>query len=362
MCLISAGRRRYDHENPRAGKLHRQSPGQGSAANEPGASRQMYLVPAGRFADMTNQLVVEAAALPDLDEYAGMSAVDIAHAVIHWPEGSEDQIRAISALRALVPDRHHNRPPLSEAIEEDLAPSSARVDQLIEVAANMGAIDNVERAGKLVDLVRMLKEQHDQLDTDRLRKTKPYRDAQQLINNRYHALQLKLTMAIGGASGRDGCVGQLTRWDDQQRAKVDADRRRLAEEARKRQEEAAAARAAAEAKAGAGKIDPAAELEALKARDDAERLTRRAEAIRHEPTRSQLGQTTRRKVIRFVIENFDVRLKAILATPRKKQVEVLVNDITKHELGDLGVAAVESGVQMVGVRAWVEDGGVSVRR
>ena len=40
---------------------------------------------------MTNQLVAEAAALPDLDEYAGMSAVDIAHAVIHWPEGSRNR-------------------------------------------------------------------------------------------------------------------------------------------------------------------------------------------------------------------------------------------------------------------------------
>ena len=321
----------------------------------------MYLVPAG-LAVMTNQLVAEAAALPDLDEYAGMTAVDIAHAVINWPEGSEDQIRAISALRALVPDRHHNRPPLSEAIEEDLAPHNARIDQLIDVAANMGTIDNTERAAKLVDLVRMLKEQHDQLDADRLRKTKPYRDAQKAINDRYHALQLKLTMAIGGASGRDGCVGQLTRWDDQQRAKVEADRRRLAEEARKREEEAAAARAAAEAKAQAGKIDPAAELEALRASDEAERLARRAEAIRHEPTRSQLGQTTRRKQIRFEIRISRRGCATSCARRGKRRSSSSSTSSTEHELRDLGVAAVESGVQIVGVRAWVEDGGVSVRR
>ena len=311
---------------------------------------------------MTNQLVAEAAALPDIDEYFGMSTTDICLAAAHWPEGSEDQLRAIAAIRARAPDRHHNMPPLAEMLDEELAPSLARVEQLMDTSVNMGVIDDPERAAKAVDLMRMLKEQHAQLDTDRLRKTKPYRDAQKLVNDRYHALQLKLTMAICGTSGRDGLVGALTRWDDQQRAKVEADRRRLAEEARKREEEAAAARAAAEAKASAGKVDPAAELEALKAQDDAERLARRAEAIRHEPTRSQLGQTTRRRVIRHEITDFAARLRDILRSPRKKQVEELVDKITEHELRDLGVAAIESGVQMIGVRAWVEEGGVSVRR
>ena len=310
---------------------------------------------------MTNQLVTEAAVLPDIDEYAGMSAVDIAHAVINWPEGSEDQIRAISALRALVPDRHHNRPPLAEAIDEELSGRRSRADQLLAVAARSVIVDEAS-AGKVVDLTRQLKELHDEVDKARLARTEPYRDAVKLINHSYDALKLKLSLAIGGTSGRDGLARMLTAWDDKQRAAVEAERRRLAEEARKREEEAAAARAAAEAKASAGKVDPAAELEALKAQDDAERLARRAEAIRHEPTRSQLGQTTRRKQIRFVVEDFAARLRDIMRSPRKKQVEELVDKLTEHELRDLGVAAIESGVQMIGVRAWVEEGGVSVRR
>jgi hypothetical protein len=310
---------------------------------------------------MTNQLVAEAAALPDLDEYAGMSATDIAHAVIHWPEGSEDQIRAISALRALVPDRHHNRPPLSEALDEELASRRARADQLLAVAARSVIVDAAS-AGKVVDLTRQLKELHDEVDKARLARTKPYREAAALINHSYDALKLRLATAIGGTSGREGLSRMLTAWDDKQRAAVEADRRRLAEEARKREQEAEAARAAAEAKAAAGRTDPAAELEALKAADDAERLARRAEAIRHEPTRSQLGQTTRRKVIRFVVEDFAARLRDIMRSPRRAQVEQLIDKLTEHELRDLGVAAVESGVQIIGVRAWVEDGGVSVRR
>jgi hypothetical protein len=310
---------------------------------------------------VTNQLVAEAAALPDLDEYAGMSAVDIAHAVIHWPEGSEDQIRAISALRALVPDRHHNQPPLAEAIEEELAGRRSRADQLLAVAARSVIVDEAS-AAKVVDLTRQLKELHDEVDKARLARTTPYRDAVKLINSNYDLLKLKLSTAIGGTSGRDGLSRMLTQWDDKQRAAVEAERRRLAAEALKREEEATAARAAAEAKASAGKIDPAAELEALKAADEAERLARRADAIRHEPTRSQLGQTTRRKQIRFEIQDFAARLRDIMRSPRRAQVEQLVHKLTEHELRDLGVAAVESGVQIVGVRAWVEEGGVSVRR
>jgi pyruvate/2-oxoglutarate dehydrogenase complex dihydrolipoamide acyltransferase (E2) component len=311
---------------------------------------------------MTNQLLTEAEALPDLDEYAGMSAIDIAQAVIYWPEGSEDQQRAIAALRQRAPGRGHNRPPLNEAIEEELAGSRARADQLLAVASRSVIVDE-ESAGKVVDLTRQLKELHDELDAGRLRKTKPYRDAQKMVNDHYHALQLKLTTAIGGTSGRDGLSRMLTQWDDKQRAAVEAERRRLAEEARKREEDAAAARAAAAAKAEAGRTDPAAELEAVRAADEAERLARRAEAIRHEPTRSQLGQTTRRRQIRFVIEDFNVRLRGILKSARRSQVEKLVADITEHELKDLGVAAVEAGgVNMPGVRAWVEEGGVNVRR
>jgi hypothetical protein len=312
---------------------------------------------------MTNQLLTESAALPDLDEYAGMSAVDIAHAVLHWPEGSEDQIRAISALRGLVPDRHHNKPPLAEALDEELASRRARADQLIERAQSSVLIAGDQTsAEKMIDLVRMLKELHDELNKQRLARTAPYRDAAKLINDKYEALKLRLSLAIGGTSGRDGCVGQLTQWDNAQKAAVEAERRRLAEEARQREAEAEAARAAAEAKAQQGKTDVAAELEAVRATDQAERLTRRAEAIRHEPTRSQLGQTTRRREIKFVIENFSVRLRGILKSPRRSQVETLVGEITKHELRDLGVAAVERGIEMPGVRAWVEDGGVNVRR
>jgi hypothetical protein len=312
---------------------------------------------------MTNQLVAEAAALPDLDEYAGMSAVDIAHAVINWPEGSEDQIRAIAALRQRAPGRGHNNPPLKEALDEELAAHRARVIQLVERAETSVLIRGDETsATKMIDLVRQMKEQHDELNKERLARTAPYRDAVKLINDTYEGLKLRLSLAIGGTSGRDGCVGQLTKWDDDKKAEVEADRRRLAEEARKREAEAAAARAAAETKEAEGKSSVAAELEAIRARDEAERLWRRAEAIRHEPTRSQLGQTTRRRVIRFVVEDFSKRLRGICKSPRRTQVEKLVDAITKHELGDLGVAAVEQGVDMPGVRAWVEEGGVSVRR
>src|SRR5580765_6893073 len=83
---------------------------------------------------MTNQLVAEAAELPDLDEYFGMSTTDICLAAAHWPEGSEDQLRAIAAIRARAPGIGHNRPPLNEAIDEELAPRRARINHLVERA------------------------------------------------------------------------------------------------------------------------------------------------------------------------------------------------------------------------------------
>jgi hypothetical protein len=308
-------------------------------------------------------MMTEAAALPDLDEYAGMSAVDIAHAVIHWAEGSEDQQRALAALRQRAPGIGHNNPPLAEALAEELEPRRARVDQLVAIAETSVLIRGDETsATKMIDLVRQMKELHDELKDARLERSKPYRQAWKTVNDSYNELEVRLALAIGGTSGRDGCVGQLTEWDNDKKAAVEAERRRLAEEARQREAEAAAARALAEAKAREGQSSPAAELEAVRAADQAERATRRAEAIRHEPTRSQLGQTTRRRQIKFVVEDFTVRLRGILKSPRRSQVETLVNDITAHELRDLGVAAVEKGVTMPGVRAWVEDGGVSVRR
>jgi hypothetical protein len=304
---------------------------------------------------VTNQLLAEAGALPDLNEYDGMSAVDIAHAIINWPEGSEDQARAIAALRQRAPGIGHNQPPLAEAIAEELEPRRARAGQLLAAASGSVIVDEVS-AAKVVDLTRQLKDLHDEGDKARLARTKPYREAVSLINHSYDAEKLRLGVAI------DGLNVMLTTWDDKQRVAVEAERRRLAEEAARREEEATAARAAAEAKTQAGRTDPAAALEALKATDEAERLTRRAEAIRHEPTRSQLGQTTRRKQIKFVVEDLAARLRDIMGSPRKKQIKAAVDLITDQELRSLGVAAVEHGVEMAGVRMWVEEGGVNVRR
>jgi hypothetical protein len=303
---------------------------------------------------MTNQLLTEAEALPDLDEYAGMSAFDIAHAVIYWPEGSEDQQRALAALRQRAPGIGHNRPPLADALTEELAPRWARAKHLIARAGESKILKgDEESAEKVVDLVRMLKEEQDDAKQARLARNKPYRDGWHLVNRTYEPLEVQMAIVV------DGLNAMLTEWHNDKKAEVEAERRRLVEEARKRQEEADAARAALPKMKG---VDPAAEIDALRKADEAERLQRRAEAIRHEPTRSQLGQTTRRRQIRFVVEDFNVRLRGILKSARRSQVEKLVADITEHELRDLGVAAVEAGVSMPGVRAWVEEGGVSVRR
>ena len=142
---------------------------------------------------MTNQLLAESDALPILDEYAGMSITDICLAAANWPEGSEDQLRAIAAIRARAPGIGHNRPPLAEALDDELAPRRARADQLL--AATPVIIDEVS-AAKVVDWTSQLKALHDEVDKARLARTEPYRNAWKLINNRYDVLKLRLAVGI----------------------------------------------------------------------------------------------------------------------------------------------------------------------
>lgn len=308
-----------------------------------------------------NQLIAEADGLPDLDEFEGMSVVDIAHAITLWPEGSEDQLRAIEAIRRRAPGRGHNRAPLDEALEEDLAPQRARAEQLLEIARTAVIIDDVS-AAKVVDLVRMLFDLENDLDKDRLKRTKPYRDAQSLINTKVAAIIGPLTLARGGDDGK-GLRGMLTRHDDKRKAEAEAERRRLREEQRQREEAAADARRIAEEKAAEGKGSVAAELDALKAQDEAERAAQRADAIRPEPIRSTLGQVTRRREITFKIT--DVR-KALGWIIRQAGGASAAEQFARTWLGGylraLGVETVAGGVEIPGAEITVEQGAANVRR
>lgn len=309
-----------------------------------------------------NQLLAEAAALPDMDEFAGMSIRDIALSISLWPEGSEDQLRAIEAIRSRAPGIGHNRPPLSEALDEELAPFAARADELLGTAREAVIADD-ESAAKVSDLITMLRTLERDIETAREKRGRPYIDAQRLINARFGGIAQPLVLAWKGEDGRGGLRAILTAWEDKRDREAEAERQRLRAQAEQREREAAAARAAAEEAKAKGSSGVAAELTALHAEEEADRLGRRAEVLRPEPIRSHLGQVNRRRDIKFDIADLRALLGWMIKQPGlRNKVEQTVRTIMGAHLRGLGVEAVERGVIIPGATVSVEKGQANVRR
>lgn len=314
---------------------------------------------------ITNTLLA-AETLPDLSEFDGLSVVDIAHNIINWPEGSEEQQRAIMAIRARAPGMGHNRPPLAEQLAIDLTGYEAKAAALVETAEQSLIIDD-ESAAKVNDLAKMVADLETELNTARLARTKPYRDAEALINKTYGAIVHRLNVARIGSDERGGLRAMITAYDDKKRADVEAarqtalaeqeERERLAREARQKADEARAA------DNGAGAVH--ADLAAMALEDRAETAATRAAAIRYEPVRSHLGVATRQRVITFTITHPLRALGWALKTPGLKTN--VLDDFTKRVRSYLhsravGVAAVERGITIPGIEAKVELGQTSTRR
>lgn len=297
--------------------------------------------------------------VPQVDEYSGMSIVDIAHAVVNWPEGSEDQQRAIAAIQARAPGIGHNRPPLGEELVGEVAPLASRQAVMIETAGQAVIVDD-DSAGKVTDLSVQVKALEEEIKQARDAKLRP-------INEQYNPLIAALAAAYGNKM--TGLRGMLNAYVQKREAAAAAERARLAAEQRQREEEAAAARRKAEEAQAAGKGTVAAELGALKAEDAADRAQQRTEAVRTAPIRSQLGQVN---TTRSIAHDFDGETEGEqLAAARKalgwalKQPgmrAVIVADLRKMcgaYLRQLGVDAVEraqtTATELIpGVKAWIE--------
>jgi hypothetical protein len=291
-------------------------------------------------------------ALPEVDEYSGMSVVDIAHAVINWPPGSDDQQRAIAAIQARRPGIGHNKPPLGEELVEEVAPLAARQTAMLEVARRAAVVDD-ESAAKVNDLKIQLKALEDEIKRARDERLRPYLLGCDLINKQYNPLIAGLAAAYGNRM--TGLSGLLNIYIQKRDAAAEDERRRLAAEARQREEEAEAARRAAEAARAAGKGAVGAELGALKAEEVATLAQERALAARPAPIRSTLGQVSSVRGIAFEIENLRTLLGwAIKQTGMVRVIEIEARKWVGAYLRQLGVDAVERGVEIPGVRAWIE--------
>ena len=311
---------------------------------------------------MSNQLLAEADALPELGEYDGMSAVDIAHAIVSWPEGSEDQVRAIWALQRLIPARHSNRPPLAERLDEDFAGVRGRADAVLTLATTALIVDD-ESAAKVLDVGKSMATLEKDIETLRTDLVRPYRLAVELINAKAKAIAGPVKLAREGDNGNGGLRGMITKWDDKVRAETEEARLAAEAEQRKREEAAEAARRRAEEAAEAGRGVVSAELRAAEAAEEAERARIRAEAIRPATVRSNSATTSRSRVIKFDLDDDPVRIvRGNLKLPGFKAalMEFLTSWFGRY-LRSLGVNTVEKGVVIAGVHARIELGSANVR-
>lgn len=310
-------------------------------------------------------MTLEAEQLPDVDEYDGLSLVEIGHAFVNWPEGSEDQNRALAAFlrRAARPGIGHNRPPLSEALEAETEAWRRRGREILGLAGEALIIDD-ESARKVSDLAAKCKDLEDELDAARLARTKPYRDATAHINTTYDGLIRPLKLAREGEDRRGGLRGMLTAWDNKVREAAAAEQRRLRQEQKQREAEAAEAQRRAEEAARGGQPGQVnAKLEAARAREAADQAQLRAEAVRPTPIRSHLGQVQRRREILFEVHDLGALIAWLISQPGLRgNVEQACRTIVGSYLRALGTDTVGRGVEIPGVAVRVELGTAGIRR
>lgn len=247
----------------------------------------------------------------------------------------------------------HNRPPLSELILAEIAPFRPTHRELVDIAKSAVIVDE-ESAGKVTDLTVKLRGVEDELDAVRERMVRPYLAAQREINSSFNNMIAELRVLRAGEDGRGGLRRMLTIYETRREEAAQAERDRLRAEQRQREAEAEVARKAAEEKRQAGSGSVADELAAMQAQESADRLQRRAEAIRPEPTRSHLGQVNMRREISFQITDIRKALGWLLKSPFKSQIEQAARTIFGKHLRTLGVAAIEAGVEIPGIEAKVE--------
>lgn len=305
----------------------------------------------------------EAPALRDIDEFEGLPIRQICLFVTLCPEGSEDEVRAVDAIRRRAPGIGHNKPPLEAMIAEEIEPLRAKQADFLKVTESAAIVDE-ESAKKFTDLIAQMRDFERDADTAREKRIRPYLDAQRLINREYNPV----IQAV--ATARAAVTAALTTYDDRRKAAAAEAERKAQEEERRREEEAAAARRRADEAAAAGKSSVADNLAALKAEEEAERAAKRADAVRPPPIRSALGQVTRRREIQIALNEGTGKsdgLRLLLGwmlkvTGGRSTLQEAAMTFVRRHLNALGVDAVEKGVEIPGVTVSVVQGQANVRR
>lgn len=265
-----------------------------------------------------------------------------------------NDVAPINTLAQRAPTAGHNSgaAPLAELLADEMAGDKARADELV-AAAESSRIASDDDAAKVTILVGMIRAHEKTLDQAREARKRPFLESGRIVDATYGAAIRPLTLARAGADGRGGLTGMLTQWQKKREDEARAERERIEAERRAQEEEAERARQAAEAAKAGGSGAVAAELAAIRAREEADRLARQAGTVRPEPIRTALGGVNMRREIAFDIT--DIR-KALgwLARNRAAEIAQAARTIIGKHLNSLGVDAVEAGVDIPGVAARIE--------
>lgn len=249
----------------------------------------------------------------------------------------------------------HNLPPLAEQLTVALTPFSERAKQLLEIATGAVIIDNPS-ATKVTDLSALMATLEKELDAERTERKAPFLEASRLVDSTFNPLIEQLTTARLGPEinkrRTGGLRAMLTIYQQQQEAAA-AEARRVAEaEQRQREADAEEARRKADVarqQTQGGSI--AADLDAIAAEEAAAAAQRRAEAIRPDPIRAQLGNVSSRREIAFEIDDLRKLLGFMLKSPMRGNLEAEVRKMMAGYLRTLGTDAVERGVVIPGLTA-----------
>lgn len=257
-----------------------------------------------------------------------------------------------------------NFPPLAEQLRDELATPTLKRDELIKLAGESIIIDD-ESAGKVTNLSQIMRDFEEELDRARNDRLAPLNDAIRVINAAYGAIRAPVARARLGddATKSPGLKGMIAAWKKKCDDDAAAERQRLAAEQAEREADAAAAAAAVEEKRLAGTATTADRLEALHLEDEAKAAAGRVTAIRSEPIRATLGQVGTSRSVAFDIIDLRRLLAWMAKQTMKSNLEIEVRKIMGGYLRNLGVKAVERGIDppIPGIKAWVVED-IRIRR
>ena len=237
---------------------------------------------------------------------------------------------SVNTLADRTPTIGDNLPPLEELLREEIAPHIERDNELVGAARTSPRIASLDDAERVTTLVALIRDQERTLTRAHEERKAPFLRDGRLVDRMFKPEVERLL------SVRTVLERMLTQWQVARQNEARRERERLAAEQRQREEEAQRAREAAEAAKANGTGTIAAELDALRAQEAADVLTRQAETIRPERIQTAAGAVAMRREIAFAITDERKVIAWLLKTHRHELLQA-AHTILRATLRGMGV-------------------------